>query len=248
MEHKRGQVATFVSLGLVLLFLAGIIFYEYQTKAARTSLGDGTAVDVKSVTNFVNLCLQEKSEGALIEVVGKGGYVTLPAYSTERLSDNLPYFLYQGSVFIPTIEKVQENVGLGVEKRLGDCLNFSDFEGVEVLVEGRPMVAIVFGRDQLRVTLHQKIRVQNEQSETILESFTATIPTVFLGMYEHARKIVEVHKNSGEYVCLSCLRQLNAGADFKTKTGITPEGFVYSLEGEEKQNRESILFRFAVMQ
>jgi len=246
MEHKRGQVATFVSLGLVLLFLAGIIFYEYQTKAARTSLGDGTAVDVKSVTNFVNLCLQEKSEGALIEVVGKGGYVTLPAYSTERLSDNLPYFLYQGSVFIPTIEKVQENVGLGVEKRLGDCLNFSRFQGVEISVDGSPNVVVLFNPDEAQFTLHQTIKIKSEQSETTLESFTATIPTVFLGMYGHAKKIVETHKNSGEYACLSCLRELNEWNSFKTKTGMTPEGFLYALEEDKKGNDKGIIFRFAV--
>lgn len=245
MTSKRGQVAVFIIASIILLVLFGFMFYVRASHGEKP-FDSSENFDAKSVTSFVNLCLQQKGEEALIAVAGKGGYFALPAYSTERLSDNLPYFFYQGSVFIPTIEKIQENIARAVEKQLGSCLDFISFEGVDISVESRPEIAVVFGSEEMRVTVHQKIVVQNEQSETTLESFTGTIPTVFLAMYEHAKKIVEIHKSSGEYVCLSCFRKLNANADFTIKTGITPEGFLYALEEDKKENNKNIIFRFAV--
>lgn len=242
---KKGQVTVFIIAGIILLALVGFMFYVRASHGEKPFEGS-ESVDVKSMTNFVNLCLQQKGKEAVVEVAGKGGYFVLPPYSTEQLPDNLPYFLYQESVFIPTIEKIQENVAQAVEKWLGDCLNFSSFGGINISVEGRPEITIVFGSEEMQVTLHQKVVVRNEQSETTLESFVVSTPTVFLGMYEHAKKIVEVHKQSGEYVCLSCLRQLDAVADFTTKTGMTPEGFLYTLEEDKKENAKSIVFRFAV--
>ncbi len=246
MIQKRGQVVLFVILGLVLVVLIWSIFYMYQARATSPYFEDGKTVDAKSISNFVSLCLQQKGEEALVDVAGKGGYSVLPPYSTEQLSDNLPYFLYQGSVFVPTIEKIQENVARAVEKRFGDCFDFISFEGIDISVEGAPEIVVVFGSEQMRITLHQKIIVQNEQGETTLTSFTASIPTVFLGMYEYAKKIVETHKSSGEYVCLSCLRQLDGIAGFTTKTSTTPEGFLYALEEDKKENAKSIVFKFAV--
>lgn len=235
----------FIIAGIILLVLVGFLFYVRASHGEMPFEGSEN-FDMKSVANFVNLCLQQKGDEALIDVAGKGGYFTLPVYSTEQLPDNLPYFLYQGSVFIPTIEKIQENVARAVEKRLEDCLNFTSFQDIGISVEGRPEIIVVFGSDEMRITLHQKIIVQHEKSETTFQSFTASIPTVFLGMYKHTKKIVETHKQSGEYVCLSCLRKLNAGADFTTKTGMSPEGFLYALEENEKENVTRITFKFAV--
>ncbi len=246
MIPKRGQVVLFVILGLVLVVLIWSIFHVYQARAISRSSENGKITDVKSVSNFVNVCLQQKGVEALVDIAGKGGYFDLPVYSTEQLPDNVPYFLYQGSIFIPTVEKIQENVARAVEKRLGDCLNFSSFQDGDILAEGRPEIMIVFGREEMRVKVLQKIVVRNEQSETTLKSFTASIPTVFLEMYEHAKKIVETHKRSGEYVCLSCLRQLNAVGGFTVKTGMSPERFLYALEEDKKENAKSVIFRFAV--
>lgn len=246
MMQKRGQVVLFVILGLVLVVLIWSIFYVYQARAISRSSENRKITDVKSVSNFVNVCLQQKGVEALVGVAGKGGYFILPPYSTEQLPDNLPYFLYQGSIFVPTIEKIQENVGWAVEKRLGDCFDFISFEGIDISVEGMPEITVIFGSEQMRIILHQKVIVQNEQSETTLDSFTASVPTVFLGMYEHAKKIVETYKRSGEYVCLSCLRQLNTGVGFTIKTGMTPEGVLYALEEDKPENSKSIIFKFAV--
>lgn len=240
-----GQATVFIITGIILLALVGFMFYVRASHAEK-SFENSENFDVKTVTNFVNLCLRQSGGEALVDVAGKGGYFTLPPYSTEQLSDNLPYFLYQGSIFIPTIEKVQENVGLAVEKRLGGCLNFTGFEGLNISVETPSAIGVLLRADAMHVTLHQKIIVRNEQSETTVESFTASVPTVFLGMYERAKKIVETHKQSGEYVCLSCLRQLNAGGGFTTKTGMTPEGFLYTLEEDKKENVKNVIFRFAV--
>ncbi len=235
----------FIIAGIILLVLVGFLFYVRASHGEK-SFEVSERFDTKSVTNFVNLCLQQKGDEALIDVAGKGGYFALPVYSTEQLSDNVPYFLYQESVFIPTVEKIQENVALAVKKRIGDCLNFSSFEGIGISVEGRPEIIIVFGSDEMRVAFHQKIVVQNEQSETTFQSFTASIPTVFLGMYKHGKEIVETHKQSGEYVCLSCLRQLDGTVGFTTKTSMTSEGFLYAIEEDKEEDAKSVIFRFGV--
>lgn len=246
MVDKKSQVVVFILLVLVVFFLVAFVLYVSADKNSDDSAEIRNGFDVKSISNFVNFCLREKNEEALVEVASKGGYFSLPVYSTERLPDNLPYFLYQGSIFIPPIEKVQENVALAVENQLGDCLNFTGFEGLNISVETPPAISVLLHADAMQVTLHQKIVVRNEQSETTVESFTASIPTVFLRMYEHTKKIVETHTQSGEYVCLSCLRQLNALADFTTKTGMTPEAFLYTLEEDKQENSKSITFKFAV--
>ncbi len=232
----------FFVAGIILFALVGFLFYvraSYEERSFEVS----ESIDVKSVTSFVNFCLQQKGEEALVDVAGKGGYFALPVYSTEQLPNNLPYFLYQGSVFVPTIEKVQENVARAVEMRLGGCLNFTSFQGVDISVEGIPEVMVVFGSEEMRVTLHQKIVVQKEQNEIRLESFSTTVPAIFLGLYEHTKMVVGMQKNFDGGVCMSCNMLVGLSTGFLTETMATGEGIVYVI----RKPGDSLLFRFARM-
>ena len=236
---KKGQVTLFLVVGLIIILLVTIFLNNHSEpiNVEQTS--------AKHVKNFVEQCLTQATEDAARDIAQRGGYHELPALSTKMLTNNVPYYHYNGADHMPTREQIEENIATSVEKQVMRCLNFTQFNAM-IQTEGAPKAYVTMHKDGITVKLTYMIHIQKEEAEVTIEQFLTTIPSPLLAFYEQAKKIVETHKNSNGYACLSCLQELNGKTGLKTKTAITSEGFVYALEEEKKENDKNIVFKFAV--
>ena len=105
---KRGQAAAFMVMGILILFLVGLL-YALQEKQIPTFFypKEEQTVETKTVQTFVQQCFEQAIGQGLTTVLGQGGYYEFPA-SVKILHDNLsgievPYYFYQGAIALPPL-------------------------------------------------------------------------------------------------------------------------------------------------
>ena len=96
---KRGQITIFLILGLILIIVAGFIFY-FNKSSARSQSAVSVAQsldssDTEIVKTYAESCIKNAAEDALFNRIGvQGGYIdsnNAPA-SASYLGDDVPYF------------------------------------------------------------------------------------------------------------------------------------------------------------
>ena len=113
MKFKKGQVAVFVILGIVIV--AGIILL-----IRPDVLKAGVSSEVEPIYSFVQQCLDETSRQAVIYVSERGGYYNVPEQS---FAETTPYYLYEGTNLMPSKGIIAEELSLYVNENIGYCLN-----------------------------------------------------------------------------------------------------------------------------
>ncbi len=235
--NKNGQLVAFLLLGFVLVF--GFIFYVLRINA-DTNNRIGDSFDSKGVRFFVEQCLEETSKEAIKYVSERGGYYVLPEASTRGLDVNVPFYVSNGVVTIPTLSEVEQSVGKYVEDNLVVCLhNFSDFKEYQ----------IVSKVDQLKVTnilndeavigkLHFPLEVRMKESSVSVSDFSVTVLSQLKKLYAVSGDLAQQHAGLAGLTCLTCA----AKKGFRTDIFSEVEGtiFVISTPGRKE------MVRFAV--
>ncbi len=90
---------------------------------------DNTDPLVKPIALFVQQCIKDSGEDAIIQIGKNGGYVFSPNLSTK---DNNPYYLYDETDYTPSKEVIEKQLSYYIEENLDFCINdfiqFKDFE------------------------------------------------------------------------------------------------------------------------
>lgn len=229
MVNKSGQISTFIIFGIFMLVLISL-FLVSESNENKEAI---SFVETKMVRNFVEQCLTDTTENTLRIIATQGGYNELPELSTTQSTLNVPYYFYNGTRHIPTIEQVQENSAERIQKNIRQCLNFSRFTDVTIVQSPEPRIHVLFMPISAEIKLRAPIAIQKEVGEIIIDQFIVHIPTRLLQMYDYATRIIE-NQNRSEQYCMSCVMTIKNRAGFTTETINTHEGTIITLrKGEE---------------
>ncbi len=126
--HKRGQVTTFVVIGLVLVVLIAVAVFFFTT--SRVSQPPTTALDIKE---FTRSCIDSIGREALITIGVQGGYATPPTQTLALSKNEEPYGEIQiahwvsgNSDFSPTLAQVNQEINQYMQDHITECTNNYD--------------------------------------------------------------------------------------------------------------------------
>ncbi|PIN75800.1 hypothetical protein COV17_03585 [Candidatus Woesearchaeota archaeon CG10_big_fil_rev_8_21_14_0_10_36_11] len=208
--QKRGQVTVFIIVGIVLLLVVGLLFFQQGQDETETVLIDRELITVpyaSSVQDFVQSCFEQVVELGVLQTGRQGGYWESPLdYSIIFFDDSLPYYYADEKMMIISEVDAEKELERYIEETLPTCLqNFSHFEeeGYKIM-SGKVDVNVDFGQ-QVIVELKYPLEVQKGITVIELHDFVHTVDINIQKFLETARKIVQKHMDTEGYVCLTCI-------------------------------------------
>lgn len=211
--NKRGQLAIFVILGIVILIGAILIFsLDYIKEKAGIGIKDAFAAPIQQ---YVETCLKSAAESAILENSRHGGYFYLPDLSTAELTENVPFFYdaeEDDHVLFPDMQIFADEIANYVDAVMFVCLNdFKPFkeQGFEITFEEPSTDAMLDMSDTQKLTLTTNMHVTIKKAEQTREltHFAADVQAEqFYQDIMAAKAVVESVEEQG--ICVTCFSEV----------------------------------------
>ncbi len=220
---RKAQVTTFIIIGLILLFIIGVLMW-IKYKQAEIDLDYEISSD--PVVAYVQQCSKDLLEEALVLAGQQGGYINLDNF--DKLSPQLdpfnadmlsiadgalyiPYWFYQKSDNLdhsnmPELHKtheydgsVQDQVENYIEENLFECLgNFDVFteQGMDIQAEQEFYAEVQFNDETTNVDVFLPITVIQGTTLETLDTFRVSSNVAFKTLFTLASEITEHEMNN----------------------------------------------------
>ncbi len=273
----RGQTTLFVITGIVSLII--IIFLlnlnsskeKQDLKSNNEEILESRATQINAI---VEQCMELAAEKGVFEKLAMhGGYIETEYNETygqyEKIDsfafirENVPYWYDEGKMNIPTIEKIEQNLGKYVLVEAEKCMDFSDIEKTGVKIT-KPVydyirnhfdfsdsgikINVSMNYEDVSVKLEYPIKLEVDKKSKIISEFSAKIPVNFLRDYETGMLVLEDSlKEQPEWfdIGYNCTRYTNNGlTNIYYKNNRIMQVFDY--ETFYSKYKKTLRFQFAV--
>lgn len=226
--QKKGQIAIFIVVGLLILLLLGIFFYMETSTAAQK-----IAVNVQDVQEshklqiplqvYVENCLRETGKEALLSIGKRGGYFNIPPESDQIMQ--LPFYLFEATSHVPTMERILKELSAYLDANLNKCLNdFKPFkeQGYDVQY-GRGKLVALLGKNELHFIAELPVTIKKGTEEISLNSFLAVIPSRLDEMHSLVSNFIIQQEENPQAFCVSCLADSSVLYDMRSEVNFVDE-------------------------
>jgi hypothetical protein len=200
MKNRKAQVTVFIIIGLVILITASFFLYFRNLAVPEAEF---IQEDLRPIKNYIDFCLNDIGEEAVIRLGSQGGYINIPdelkmnrAYVEfiPRSPIKIPYWYYNGIDIIPTIDSMENEITNYIENNLEGCADLSVFEDeydIEVVTE--PDVTTIIGNDDIDIELSYEVIIRDKSTgePTKISRYQTTLPVRLKQIYELGKKIME---------------------------------------------------------
>lgn len=135
MIDKRGQITTFIVVGIIILFAVGFVIYAASLQPSLKIFGQKES----ELQQYIGACLSDTTEKAVTSLGITGGYLQIPdsiafnerAYFSfgTRTQPKIPLWYYRGEPRIPSKEFIGKQISDYVTQNIDACLgNFDVFK------------------------------------------------------------------------------------------------------------------------
>lgn len=169
MQGKRGQVTVFILLGILLLFIVGLLVYLLFAKTE--TLYPVVEENEMPLQTFVEQCLADVTVPGIYLLASQGGFIALPDKHLAGMFGKTAYGYHLGEQQLISRKGMEEQLAGYITVALGNCIgNFSNFpEGVTVLSDPTAHTDITL--DRVTVVLDYRLRI----ADTTISRFTKEI-------------------------------------------------------------------------
>ena len=206
---KRGQVTVFIIVGILILFVFLLFFYLIPLLGKFTP-DVVVPQEVAPIKRYVESCMQDIGEKAVIKLGMQSGYVEIPeeiamnpgAYIQVSGPIKLPYWYLNGMDTSPTLSDIQSQISDYVSKNLKSCLkNFSDFDEFVIEEEGEIKTKTIIAEEEVVITVEYPLVIKNKIGDktTKLSQYAASVPVRLKKIYRLAKGIMEA-ENKGMFL------------------------------------------------
>jgi len=206
---KRGQITVFVIVG-ILVILGFLLFFYLREKTTFFSPEIVVPQEIAPIKRYVESCMQDIGEKAVIRLGMQSGYVEIPeeiamnpqAYINVGGPVKLPYWYLNGVDTSPTLANMQSQISDYVSKNLKSCLkNFSDFDEFIIEEKGEVSIKTVIAEEEVIITADYLLVIKNRKGDKITEwsLYTTSVPVRLKKIYRLAKGIMEA-ENKGMFL------------------------------------------------
>src|SRR3989344_3190140 len=136
MRYKRGQLSLFIAIGVLLLVGLGVFLYIKSLSAQKVT---EVPADIAPIKLYIDKCLEETAKDAVLTVALQGGYYFTPENSLGFLNVEIPYYMYEGNVSVPTKDDIESELSLYIALNLPACANLDTFREKGYTIESGDM-------------------------------------------------------------------------------------------------------------
>jgi len=198
---KRGQVTVFVIIGIFII-LGFLLFFYLKEKTTIFTPDVVIPQEVAPVKRYVESCIQDIGEKAIIRLGMQSGYVEIPkniamnpgAYISIGGPIKLPYWYLNGMDTSPKLIDIQSQISNYVSENLKSCLrNFSDFNQFIIEEKGEIKTKTVIAEEEVVIKADYPLVIKNKKGDkiTTLLEYTTSVPVRLKRIYRLAKGIME---------------------------------------------------------
>jgi len=210
--QKRGQVTTFIILGILITTIIFILIYLNYSSIISIFKSEETEIPMtlRVVVDNINDCLELTSYDALYYIGVHGGYYNIPEESSiTYFTERIPYYYLNNKIMIPKLNIIQNGISNHIEDNLGNCLELNEFRNQGFLInESNYSVNTFIEEKFVFVSLRYPIYIQKGGIKINLNKFDKKITSNFKEIYEISKNITTIYSETPGYICLTCIDQL----------------------------------------
>ena len=204
----------FFILGLTLVIIIGLSYYSIRNGAKKT----GTAAAVKEtqsirseiVKNYAEACIKEIAEKFLFDSVGlQGGYLGPSDIPNPPIAlfdgKNVPYYIRAScspnciyNAQFPQLSEISAKLSVKIQEEFKNCFDKNTFNsiGLSVMEDASQVAETSINEEDITIKLNDELIVKDAGKESMLDSFSITLPIRLKALHESAVDFVNKIKNS----------------------------------------------------
>lgn len=257
MANKKGQIAIFIIIGMIVLVSVPLLLYLNTAQKNNPQIEKISKMpfEVAPIADYIKSCITNVAEDGLTLISKQGGYYDLPIISTVQFTNNTAFYFYHGLDMSPDLENIEKEFSLLIEKELDSCIKFELFEsqGFEIK-KGILNATITIIDKEIIFGIDYPLEFKKEEGIINLKDFNAQIPSKLKQFYELSKQIIEEQKNEPNYVLESFILNLIYDNNISYDLIEDEDTVVYALidaepdysEFPEEDNETYYAFMFAV--
>ena len=206
--HKKGQITTFIILGIILLAIVAFVIYVRQATQPISKQAATTTTEVAPVQAFVDKCLQNIGEEGIVHNSLQGGYYH--NFYLDTLPVSVPVYFDGFKLSIPTEDKLRAELEAYVKDNLQGCIgNFTSLQGFNVVEEGNVSIStMILGDQKISLAYNYPIKINGKVE---LRKFSEEYDFRLGKIYNLAKQLASQSQLVPTSICLSCY--INAGIE-----------------------------------
>ncbi|MBW2987669.1 hypothetical protein KY336_03915 [Candidatus Woesearchaeota archaeon] len=175
--QKRGQVTTYIIIGLIIVVIVSLILflnYRSSEKYAETQQKgvQHFSINALKIEPYVKECIHQQAVVALVE-------------SMEKTGDTI----------LPPIEEIEDTIEDYINRRVDDCVDFSQFKEFEVEA-GRINASVNVYKEHFVASIDWPILIKQNDLTITKSDFRAEFPFKLNELYIKVQEIVEKNKDN----------------------------------------------------
>lgn len=239
-KAKRSQITPIIIVAVLIAAIIIVFYFSAGKKLYPQNINN----EVKPIYDYVQECIKETGERAILDNSNYGGYFISPE---ESLENGIPYYARSGKNLMPNKEKIEDEIGNYISTLTFFCIkNFATFEDY-VIDEKEIKTNIDIQKDKVVMDVSYPLSITKGENSYNLKSFYLEVPTRLGVIYDSAEFIVNDQVKYTKSICITCLDQISNRYDFYVNAiEIDDKNVIYTIKDEKiKINNETLVFNFA---
>jgi len=192
---KKAQVTPIIIVAIVLVIGFGLYFVIPGSDNVEK-----VDPSIEPIYNYVQGCLEESANDAVLDVSRSGGYLVLP----EETFEGFPYYVKDGDRLMPTVDKIGQEISDYVRVSMYFCLdNFEDFPSFNIKEEDLK-VRTVINNEMIDISLDYPLTISREDKVFEISDFRYGVDGRLGKMIDLADFLVRDQLEHPISLCLSC--------------------------------------------
>ncbi|MDP7263569.1 MAG: hypothetical protein QGI38_03525 [Candidatus Woesearchaeota archaeon] len=210
-HNKKGQLAIFIIIGVVMILVFFIFFSNDLIFGADDLEGEVTEIsqielETAPINGFVEECLKQTAKDAIFYIGQQGGYYNLDNV-LDAQSENFEsaYYLNIDKNLMPSKKTVEYEISYYINDLIGLC--FNDFEvfrdqGYEISYD-KLSSSVELNEENAKIELDMPISINRLSAQKNIDRFLVTIDTRFGVEYDFVKNIMDNQMLDTDSISLS---------------------------------------------
>ncbi len=235
---KRGQVSVFIILAIIIVAVIIVYFIIMNIIDEKDTGNENIAPEIQPIYDYMSECIFQIGEDAIEYVSLRGGYYEIPDLSSDL---EIPYFIYNGNIVMPSKEKINEQISLYLEKNVSYCArNLYKYPDYKVSFD-KVNVKTIIENEKVRFNVNFPLTLSKDNKNYVIENFEESVDVRLGLVYDTITKI-----NEEDSICLNCIHTLAFDNDVYIDMIEYDDDFIFVIRDEHsKINDKFFLFVFA---
>jgi len=222
MMDKRGQIAIFVIISILIVgAIVGIIYFQ-NAKKTETSSNEL----IKLAKADIDSCVEESAGDAIYVISSQGGYV-LPKDYLEDMNLRIAYWNILGNNTSPSTETIQDQASATMCALLDECIYLEKYNLNST--KGICNASTVIRPDYAAFRVDFPISVRFADKTTIFEKSSAVVYTRIGKAITVARAIAADQSKHPGSLCLTCMADIGQQNDMLIDMGTKDNSTIIRL-------------------